>query len=90
MSLISHNNRILGPRPQAHHADGDEIYYNATIRNTDPLDVIRAQYNDNRVVPILNKPDDYMVAVVRFTVPVGALPLFEWNSFPAAVVAFAE
>lgn len=57
----------------------DIIYYNASITNNQNQNVtvqpVYAQYEENRTQPLLIKPDDYLFSVVRWTVPMGAVPL---------------
>ncbi len=55
----------------------DNIYYNILIKNKDTESRTRAvaDFTENRVQPILMRPSDYEVAVVRFSVPMFELPL---------------
>jgi hypothetical protein len=84
MSLVSHTTRRGPQRNPPHQGDNDEFYYNAAIRAdnlvNDNKDAVEAVYTDNRVVPILSKPDDYRMAVVRFSVPTTTIPIFFWKT----------
>jgi hypothetical protein len=53
----------------------DVIYYNIIIPNT-TNDLVVAKYNQISQVPILNKPDDYFMAIVRFGIPGSGIPIF--------------
>ena len=57
----------------------DQFYINATIDNPgqgNVLDRKAARYNVSFDQPLLNKADDYYLAVVKFQIPLQALPLF--------------
>jgi hypothetical protein len=54
--------------------DEDNVYYNIVIKNDEP-NVIEARFNENRVQPILDHPNEYEVAVVRFSVPSYNIPI---------------
>jgi hypothetical protein len=58
-------------------SDGDHIYYNLSIRKDKKNQGI-AVFDDNRVEAILNKPDDYDISVIRFSVPSVNIPIFLW------------
>jgi len=55
--------------------NADQIYYNLKIDapNTGENDAI---YSENRVQPILERPSDYELAIVRFSVPTTQIPMF--------------
>lgn len=57
----------------------DNIYYNVRIINDDDTKSINAEFEENRVVPILNNPKDYHLAVVRFSVPAINIPIFNFE-----------
>jgi hypothetical protein len=57
---------------------GDHIYYNIDIRRTDQNKGV-AVFNETRVEPILQKPSDYELAVVRFSIPSQSIPIFLWR-----------
>lgn len=56
----------------------DNIYYN--IRQYCPLDAplpVKSDYKSNRVVPVVKEPNNYEMAVERFSIP-SNFPLFIW------------
>jgi len=59
----------------------DHIYYNIDIRKG--LDhkglPFQATFNETRVDNIVNKPSDYDLAVVRFSIPSQNIPIFLWK-----------
>lgn len=58
--------------------NNEHIYYNIEISNKENND-LRAEFSENRTVPILNKGDDYDLAVVRFDLPTINIPIFIWK-----------
>ena len=60
----------------------DNVYYNVAVRNEggvgDPK-LIRAEFSENRVEPILTVPSDYELGVIRFTVPARSIPILLWG-----------
>lgn len=60
--------------------NNEHIYYNISIsRENTNSENIRAEFSENRTVPILNKSDDYDLAVVRFDLPTINIPIFIWK-----------
>lgn len=59
------------------HYDVDNIYYNVTIKNTTD-NIIRADFNEQRVEPIVNNPKEYELAVSRFSINTSNIPIFIW------------
>lgn len=55
----------------------DNIYYNIEVRNKEGT-FDQLKYSENRTIPILNKADDYELAVVRFNLPAQLIPIFIW------------
>jgi hypothetical protein len=63
----------------------NNIYYNLSIINqveTDPLELLpsvsvpkKAEFNTQRSSSIISKPSDYRIAVSRFSIPSGLIPL---------------
>jgi hypothetical protein len=56
----------------------DNIYYNIKILNDTEQDDANfkiAKYSVNRTVPILENPSEYELAVIRFKVPAGLIPI---------------
>lgn len=59
--------------------DNDNIYYNITIKNTTNA-IIRANFNEQRVEPIVEDSKDYEMAVSRFSFDISNVPIFIWPS----------
>ena len=59
----------------------DHIYYNIDIRKgvENAGQQFQAVFNETRVEPILNKPSDYDLSVVRFSIPSQSIPIFLWK-----------
>jgi len=51
----------------------DNIYYNVRIQT--PTNDTRVELNETRVVPILDKPNEYELAVERFFIPTTNIPI---------------
>lgn len=60
--------------------DNQYVYYNVRMINdldADPLVYFKpAVFSETRVLPILHKPSDYELAVVRFKLPLTSIPLY--------------
>ncbi len=57
----------------------DIEYLNINIRgSSDPEKTITAIYNENRTVPILDNPSEWIAGLVRFVVPAKLIPIFKW------------
>lgn len=56
----------------------DHIYYNITIKADEQNQGI-AKFSENRVQPIVENPEDYALAVVRFNIPGTQIPIFLWR-----------
>jgi hypothetical protein len=69
-------------KPTKHKDDIDNVYYNVRIRNTTLALYKPAVYSVNRVAPILEKPDEYEMAVVRFSVPSTNIPIMLFGEQP--------
>lgn len=54
----------------------DQIYYNIRI-SPDEGNRTLAQYSVNRVQAILDKPDDYELSIIRFSIPTSTIPLMK-------------
>jgi hypothetical protein len=69
--------------------DEDHIYYNINIRKgpENKGKSFRAEFDENRVEAVLNKPSDYVLAVVRFSIPSQNIPIFIWkeNEFKVTI-----
>lgn len=67
----------------------DLIYYNINITNPNTNDPINSTFlsvpcifSETRTQPILNKPDDYVMSVIRFSLPGANIPLFIFPVIP--------
>lgn len=56
----------------------DVIYYNIVIPNT-TQDLIPANYNQIANIPILDKPSDYFLSIVRFSFLGSGIPIFNFK-----------
>lgn len=54
----------------------DEIYYNIRISALGEQPTL-AQYSVNRVQAILEKPSDYELSIIRFSIPISTIPLMK-------------
>lgn len=62
--------------------DDEHVYYNIRVLNdisTTPEKLMRAEFQETRVIPVLTNPNEYELAVVRFKVPTSSIPLFVWT-----------
>jgi hypothetical protein len=61
--------------------DENHIYYNIDIRKgiEHSGQPFQASFNETRVEPILKKPSDYVLSVVRFSIPSQSIPIFIWK-----------
>jgi hypothetical protein len=67
-------------KPNTLNNNNEHIYYNITISGENKKsENIRAEFSETRVNPILNKGDDYDLAVVRFDLPTINIPIFIWK-----------
>jgi hypothetical protein len=75
-------------RPEVDIDDTNNVYYNIRIVNRgDPSAVGQSQfsqavYNVNRTSAILENPNDYELAVVRFSLPASNIPIMVWGDQP--------
>src|SRR5579872_344179 len=57
--------------------DDDHVYYDVTFYNNSlnplPLNII-----DSRTLPLIKKPSDYHLSIIRFNLPSSYLPIFIW------------
>jgi len=70
--------------------NADNIYYNVRLNNNLPLSSMPVVFYENRVQPIMNKPDDYELAVVRFKLSTLGLPILIWASQPLLSVTLTH
>jgi len=56
----------------------DQIYYDVTVSNFQSTTnaPLPFYYNESRTIPFINKPEDYNLSVVRFSVDTGNAPVF--------------
>ena len=56
----------------------DQIYYDVTVSNFQSTTnaPLPFYYNESRTIPFVNKPEDYNLSVVRFSVDTGNAPVF--------------
>lgn len=54
-------------------------YYDVNIYNDSSID-IEGKFNETRVVPILNHPNDYELSIFRFKVPINNVPIMVWEN----------
>ena len=69
----------------------EHIYYNIDIRKPSDYESkdipYQASFNETRVEPVLYRPSDYELAVVRFSIPSQNIPIFIWkeNAFSVSL-----
>ena len=68
--------------PNQGFSDVNNIYYNIRIENDGSKLFQPANYSVNRTSPVVDKPNDYELAVVRFSVPASNIPIMVWGSLP--------
>lgn len=56
----------------------DEAYYNVRLFNDNSTKIIPAEFRDQRPTPILENPNEYRMAVARFSIPL-SVPIFNWS-----------
>jgi hypothetical protein len=56
----------------------DQIYYDVTVSNFQSTTTAPQPFyfNESRTIPFINKPEDYNLSVVRFSVDTGNAPVF--------------
>lgn len=65
--------------------DGDLVYYNINIVNTNEPDGKIAKFSENRVSPILTKPSDYNMCCVRFQLPSINIPILFQDNYSFSI-----
>jgi len=83
MSLVSFLEPSDRYREDPASAGPDELYYTARVTSSSTVTISNVSFRDQRPVPILDKPEDYRLAVARFRVPQEGIPIFNWSSFAA-------
>lgn len=56
-------------------ATNDRVYYNINITNTQSSMPIAAEFAENRLLPLIDCPQDYDLCVARFSVPGNEIPV---------------
>jgi hypothetical protein len=81
MSVIVHNNlRKMGKFSSSIEKDEDEnLYYNVRVLNNTENNRIVAQFSESRTIPVIERPQDYELSVIRFKVPAENIPIFLWE-----------
>jgi len=56
----------------------DQIYFDLTVSNFQNTNTVPQvfSFNDSRTTAFVNKPDDYFLSILRFTVDSGTIPVF--------------
>lgn len=57
----------------------DHVYFNVTMTNNDPINIIPAVYNSPTTTALLENPSEYYCSIVRFTVPIQQVPIFTFR-----------
>jgi hypothetical protein len=65
--------------------DGDIVYYNINIVNTNEINGKIAKFSENRVSPILTKPSDYNMCCVRFQLPSINIPILFQDNYSFSI-----
>lgn len=65
------------------------IFWNFQIFNNDVTPIL-ATFKENRDSPILDNASDFKVAIVRYTVPVTSVPLFDFSDYPGQGVTLRD
>lgn len=61
--------------------ESDIVYLNINIKgSSNPEISTDAEYSENRTVPILDNPSEWIVAMVRFYAPAYDIPIFRWGT----------
>jgi hypothetical protein len=69
-------------KPKRDMNEDNNVYYNIRITNRGTGLFDLARYSVNRVSPVLDNPNDYELAVVRFSIPATNIPIFVWGDTP--------
>jgi hypothetical protein len=60
---------------------GQGNQYNIYLKiNTNTINRTAFQFDENRVQPVLDNPNDYHLGVVRFSVPTNSIPVMNWDN----------
>jgi hypothetical protein len=69
----------------------DNIYYNVEFVNKDiTRPAVPIQFNEKSSYPIVEKPDQYKLAVTRFSLPGEFIPIMIWNPNSGALTGAPE
>jgi hypothetical protein len=69
----------------------DNVYYNVKIYNDRvPFDYIRTEFSSTRTQPILERPNDYEVSIIRFKLSAFTIPIQLWpgNNYYTVTLSF--
>lgn len=56
--------------------DDSHVYYNAVITNTSTTNDMKASFQEFRSDPIIDRPEDFHLSIVRFSIPGEYIPIF--------------
>ena len=73
---------ISVPKPTIMKNEVNNVYYNIRIVKKLQDRFTPAVYSVNRVSPIIDVPNDYELAVVRFSIPASNIPIMVWGNSP--------
>jgi hypothetical protein len=77
MLAAAHRHNSANTYSQAN--DAENVYFNAILNGpsaTSPTDGIAAIFDVTRTQPIISKPSDYYVSIIRMTLPLNSMPIF--------------
>lgn len=69
------------PLSLPHASPEDHIYYNVNLINNTNNVGIPVEYSVSTSDPIIKRPNDYEMAVVRFSVPGSQIPIMVWDKY---------
>lgn len=78
MSRYRHNYSKGGAMQSSISSEVDRIYYNIQIQDG------IARFEENRLQPLIDRPQDYYVSIVKFTVPLQSVPVQIIKKLPAS------
>lgn len=65
------------------------LYYNVSIANNTSFPTTQAVYNENRLIPLIKKPEDYHMSIIRMQVPMDSLPLFNFSKDDSYIISMS-
>lgn len=57
----------------------DHVYYDLSLENTSSIP-IQASLFENRNTPLISRPNDWYISVIRMNIPTAYIPIFVWPS----------